>query len=331
MKVKSTIAAVLCVVVSVCLSTALVPAAYAAPGAAGPLTATAVATTAKKSAPQPEVVNSVKAVWNNGMTLIKWPEGSKNPSKYVTVSWDVPKEVKGLKRLTYTVRYSTDPNTLPTVKTKTTSKTSIKLPAYKAIYVQFRTNAKSGKAAVHSKWATYQFSYAGGGGAVLSNGVVSRYKMQFIDVSNCDEGKPGSKEAAWQDCIPRSLALSDAKLTSSEAGTVEVSWKEPKAAAKWDKAPRILWNNKYDLRYSYSKSMKKAKVAKNISGASKTLTGLKKGKRVYVQVRARTKIWSGLAKKWYDDDAYYRWSAAESIKMPSEFVAEEEQGDGESA
>ena len=284
MKTKLIVSALASIALSACLTCAFAAPASASAGDAASgrmLTTSSVEaqSTAKAKAPIPKAVRSLNAVFENGGTIINWPRDSKNPNKYVTVSWKAPKTVKGLKSQTYSVRYATSPYGIQNAKVKTTSKTSISIRTDESVYVQIRTNAKYGKKTVHSKWSTWDITLSTGGGSSFTNGVRYDYDSAFLDVTDRDAGKPGSWEAAMQARVPRSL-----KLSSPKAGTVKVSWKEPKNnKSKYDDYGYSL---KYAVRYSYSKNMKNAKEKEEITGTSYTLKGLKRGKAVYVQVCA---------------------------------------------
>ena len=94
----------------------------------------------KKKTPKPKAVKSLKAA-------------SKAAGK-AKVIWKASK-VKGLKKQTYTVRYSYHKN-MKKSKTKTVKKKGVvlsKLKQGKKVYIQVRTNAKYGKKTLHSAWS----------------------------------------------------------------------------------------------------------------------------------------------------------------------------------
>ena len=108
-------------------------------------------------------------------------------------------------------------------------------------------------------------------------------------------------------------AYSNTLFFSTKPAKVKItSVKAPsnKLTVIWKKAPRITG---YQLRYSLSKDMKKAKTLKLSSKTlKKTVKKLKKGKKYYVQVRAYRK---------YTDPSkrtrtiYGAWSAKKSVKI----------------
>lgn len=142
MKTKSIITIAMCVALAACMTVAYAPVAYAANSGGQPLTVGTMSAkvTAKKKTPKPKKVSAVKI-------------SSKKVGK-ATISWKASK-VKGLKKQTYTVRYSYA-KSMKNAKTKTVKKKSLslsKLKQGKKLYVQVRTNAKYGKKTLHSKWS----------------------------------------------------------------------------------------------------------------------------------------------------------------------------------
>lgn len=108
--------------------------------------------------------------------------------------------------------------------------------------------------------------------------------------------------------------------SNSSAITAYTSPKQVKlsSAAKSGTAIAAKWNkvscDGYQIQYSTSSSMKKAKTVKlkKASTVSRRITGLKRGKKYYVRVRAykNVKISSGKTKCYYGE-----WSSKKSVKL----------------
>ena len=102
------------------------------------------------------------------------------------------------------------------------------------------------------------------------------------DISNGDLSTVKSVKivAAAKKATPKPKKVSAVKLSSKEAGKVKVSWKASKAKG--------LKSQTYTVRYAYNKAMKKAKT-KTVKAKIATLSKLKTGKKLYVQVRTNAK------------------------------------------
>ena len=268
--------------------------------------------TSKTPTPRAIKFKSVWITFKNNQKTIQWSADSNKPTdaKYAWLCWTAPKKVSGLKSQSFTVQYA-DNSLMNGAKTKTTTKPYVLLPIDSASYVQVRTNAKYGKKAVHSKWASYHITSTTSSSIThYSDGTTYSYETGIISVIDRDGGKPGKTYAAALRCVPRALKLKNAKLTSPTKGKIAVAWKKSKVEPTYGDAH-------YAIRYSYSKSMKKAKT-KELVSSPYIIRGLKAGKRVYVQVCAYRQDWNPFTGEWldtYSQDS--RWSAVKSIKMPS--------------
>ena len=314
MKIKSIISGMLCVAFSTCLAVAFSPSAYAVNTSDAPLAVanpqvSRISVQTAKTAPKPRMVKSMSAVFSNGQRAVTRPEGTANPCKYVKLYWEAPEQVTGLESQSYTGRFIKT-NDRYTWKTKSMRKTKtiIDTPASFDYYVQIRTNAKSGTETVHSKWATFYLSTWRAHTRYIANGSLRQEYTDRVEIKNHDTDGPGTWEAEQLKRIPRSVKLTAAEKPSS--GAVKVSWKEPKE--------RLYWVTDYAVRYAYNKKMKGTKIKSGLSQRSVTLTGLKKNRRVYIQVCMWNQDWNSIAGTWYDTASpKSRWSDVKSIKVPS--------------
>ena len=103
---------------------------------------------------------------------------------------------------------------------------------------------------------------------------------------------------------PKLSAVSAVKLTSPK-GKATISWKASKVKG--------VKNQAYTVRYAYNKSMKNAKT-KTVKAKKATLSALKPGKKLYVQVRTNAEYgketlhskWSAkTAKTWIEEQGHY--------------------------
>lgn len=102
------------------------------------------------------------------------------------------------------------------------------------------------------------------------------------------------------------LTLTDFKLVEAKKAPAKVKLTKVKAAKKGKvnvKYKKIKGVAGYQIQYSYKKNMKAAK-AKTTKKATYTLKKLKKGKKVYVRVRA-----------YFKGKVYGAWSAKKSVKV----------------
>lgn len=226
------------------------------------------------------------------------------PSSDLRLSWQ-SKKVSGLTSYTYTVRYSKRDvgYELETIdfpsntETVTTSQTSIVIPQLRSssgrdinnTMVAIRVNALYQGKTVHSKWATYSMGPC--------------YRAGTLDRVVCYDSFPeygGNYEDYIRGETPGSL-----KLARVGSGEVRVSWKKPVTSVYEG------WTfHGTSIRYSYDKSMKNAVERDYWSSSTEyTLANLKRGKRVYVQVRAFASMGS-------IPQPYGRWSAVKSIRLP---------------
>ena len=227
------------------------------------------------------------------------------PSSDLKLSWQSTK-VSGLTSYSYTVRYSKlggglEPETIDfpsNTETVTTSQTSIVIPQLRGstsrdidtTTVAIRVNALYQGKTVHSKWATYKMGPC--------------YRAGTLDRVVCYDNFPeygGNYEDYERGETPGSL-----KLARVGSGEVRVSWKKPVTSVYEG------WTfHGTSIRYSYDKSMKNAVERDYWSSSTEyTLANLKRGKRVYVQVKAFASMGS-------IPQPYSRWSAVKSIRLPS--------------
>lgn len=215
------------------------------------------------------------------------------------VSWKAGK-VKGLTAQTYTVRYQTDSGAFEDMKCKTTSKTHVTIPQKAFLaqngnrsldnqIAQIRTNAKYKGKTLHSGWVSYMMGPA--------YRPASNQRVYCLDADH-----PGSSwENHQTDIMPQSV-----KLRAAGAGRVAVSWGEPKEAYPADKN-----RAGFIVRYSYNKSMKGVKeLVSSRYTHERTLTGLKKGGTVYVQMAVGERSMGGYAR-------CTRLTAVKAIKVPA--------------
>ena len=305
----STIVIVIAALV-VCLMCAFTPMAYAADNTTLTAGKAAFTTQAETTAETPtlKTVSKVKVTFTNGKTYYeKWVSDSKSDPRPFMLSWKAPKKVKGLEKLTYNVRYTSGLADPYYGKTKTTRKTSIKLPAFDDGYgtVQIRASAKYGKKTVHSKWRTYLVSADGYSKTSTNASGTWMYLNKYrATIEDWDDGKVGSWEASKQSRAPLSI-----KLTSTSPGSVEVSWKEPKKAGSEDNP-----TPQYAVKYSYSKNMKNAKYKYDIEDESIALKNLKKGKKLYVSVAAEAQYYY-ILDGWHPYEIVSRWTKTKAITV----------------
>lgn len=107
-----------------------------------------------------------------------------------------------------------------------------------------------------------------------------------------------NKKATAKKKTPKPKKVSAVKLSSKKVGKAAISWKTSKLKG--------LKKQTYTVRYAYNKSMKNAKT-KTVKTKSATLTKLKQGKKLYVQVRTNARY----GKK----TLHSAWSGVKAVKV----------------
>ena len=101
---------------------------------------------------------------------------------------------------------------------------------------------------------------------------------------------------------PKLKKVTSIRLSSAAMGEIRVTCNAPKT-------PDSLTFKSYTVKYSYKKNMKgaKTKTVKTSSNLNMTINKVKKGQRVYVQIRANAKYGNKIV--------HSAWSKVKSVKV----------------
>ncbi|MCM1258030.1 MAG: InlB B-repeat-containing protein [Roseburia sp.] len=156
---------------------------------------------------------------------------------------------------------------------------------------------------LYAKWKanTYKVTYQANGGYIGKKSVTSKKVTVTYDKKYGKQPKPKRKGYAflgWYTKKSKGSRIEDSQLvkitgqktyyaqwSKVKPKKAEISSVKSKAAGKVTvKIKKAAGASGYEIRYSLKSSMRSAKKVK-VSGTEKTISGLKKGKKYYVQVR----------------------------------------------
>ena len=130
----------------------------------------------------------------------------------------------------------------------------------------------------------------------------SAYAASDADAQTLTAGTVSTKTTAKKK-TPKPKKVSAVKLSSKKVGKATISWKASKVKG--------LKKQTYTVRYAYNKSMKNAKT-KTVKAKSLSLSKLKQGKKLYVQIRTNAKY----GKK----TLHSKWSGVKAVKVKAKIA-----------